>query len=114
MPISRERAREIVERNVGGREPLTIKQGLSPVSPDDRPLPPRVPAGQDWSAAGQKERREFLAARGVAIAALSGEAQLPDPESLRGNIEHFIGMAAVPVRIARTLTERRVSGMSES
>ena len=108
MPISRERAREIVERNVGGREPLTIKQGLSPVSPDDRPLPPRVPGGQDWSAAGQMERREFLAARGVAIAALSGEAQLPDPESLRGNIEHFIGMAAVPVGLIGPL---RISGL---
>jgi hydroxymethylglutaryl-CoA reductase (NADPH) len=108
MPISRERAREIVERNLGGREPLTIKQGLSPVSPDDRPLPPRVPGAHDWSAAGQAERLEFLASRGIAIPALTGQTGFADPESLRGNIEHYIGMAAVPVGLIGPL---RVSGL---
>ena len=108
MPISRERAREIVERNLGGREPLSIKEGLSPIPPEARPLPPRVPAGQDWSAAGQAERIAFLAGRGIATAALTGEQGPPDPESLRGNIEHYIGMARVPVGLIGPL---RIAGL---
>ncbi|HEU4451726.1 MAG TPA: hydroxymethylglutaryl-CoA reductase [Longimicrobium sp.] len=107
MPISRERAREIVQRNVGGRELLTIKQGLSPVPVEDRPLPPRVPAGSEWSAEALRERREFLAGLGVQTPALAGEASV-DPESLRGNIEHYIGMAQVPVGLIGPL---RLAGL---
>jgi hydroxymethylglutaryl-CoA reductase (NADPH) len=108
MPISRERAREIVERSVGGREPLSLKQELSTVSEEQRPLPPRVPPGLEWSSAAQAERLEFLAKRGVATSALAGHALAPDPESLRGNIEHYIGMAQVPVGLIGPL---RVSGL---
>jgi hydroxymethylglutaryl-CoA reductase (NADPH) len=108
MPISRERAREIVQRSVGGREPLSIKQELSPVSTETRPLPPRVPAGLDWSAAGHAERVAFLADRGLSIPALTGQSGPPDPEALQGNIEHYIGMAAVPVGLIGPL---RVSGL---
>src|SRR5688500_10607886 len=108
MPISRERAREIVERSVGGREPLTIKQELSAVPITERPLPRRVPAGLDWRAPAQAERIAFLEARGVVIPALAGLAPAPDPESLRGNIEHYIGMTQVPVGLIGPL---RVSGL---
>ena len=107
MPISRERAREIVQRTVGGRELLTIKQGLSPVPVEDLPLPPRVPAGSEWSAEALRERREFLSGLGVQTPALAGEASI-DPESLRGNIEHYIGMAQVPVGLIGPL---RLAGL---
>jgi hydroxymethylglutaryl-CoA reductase (NADPH) len=106
MPISRERAREIVERRVGGREPLTIKSELTKVDPRERPLPQRVPARVDSSAEGHRERIGFLEGRGVSVPALAGTAEPPEPAALAGHIEHFIGMAQVPVGLIGPLRVR--------
>ncbi|HYW10241.1 MAG TPA: hypothetical protein VE913_24970 [Longimicrobium sp.] len=80
---------------------------LHPVRPSERPVPPRVPAPLDWSAAGQARRLDFLRARGVEVPHLDGRAGPTDPAGLRGNIEQFIGMARVPVGLIGPL---RVSG----
>jgi hydroxymethylglutaryl-CoA reductase (NADPH) len=108
MPISRERAREIVERRVGKVEPLTIKGNLTRVQPSERPLPPRVPGRVDSSASGHAERVRFLEARGIVIPALAGRAPSPAPESLAGHIEHYIGMTQVPVGLIGPLRVRGV------
>jgi len=111
MPIPQERAREIVERQLAGYDPEEAKQRLSPVSPRDRPLPPRVPEPTAWSAEASERRRAFLRERGHDIPALSGNAPSPDPASIRGNIEHQIGMAQTPVGLAGPL---RVNGLHAS
>jgi hydroxymethylglutaryl-CoA reductase (NADPH) len=81
---------------------------LAPVPPRERPVPPRVPAPLDWTRAGQARRLDFLRARGVEVPHLAGQGGAPDPEELRGNVEHFIGMAQVPVGLIGPL---RVSGL---
>jgi hydroxymethylglutaryl-CoA reductase (NADPH) len=108
MPISKERAREIVERRVGEQDPFTLKEALSPVPVEERPLPPRVPARLDWSAEGRRKRLELLRERGVEAPALAGDAEVVAPESLQGQIEHYIGMAQVPVGLIGPL---RISGV---
>ena len=70
---------------------------LAPMPASERPVPPRVPAPLEWGWEGHARRVEFLRARGVEVPHLAGRAGPPEPESLRGNIEHFIGMAQVPV-----------------
>ncbi len=109
MPISKERAREIVQRRVGEQDPHALKQQLTPFTTEDRPLPPRVPARGDHGRSGLRRRLEFLRARGLDLPELTGEAPHPDPDSLRGQIEHFIGMARVPVGLIGPL---RIAGLN--
>lgn len=97
MPLSHERAREMVERRIGGQGPGALGAGLAAVPPSERPLPPRVPAPLEWGEEGVRRRREFLRARGVEIPHLSGEAPRPEAEFYRGNIEHQIGVVQLPV-----------------
>jgi hydroxymethylglutaryl-CoA reductase (NADPH) len=83
------------------------EERLAPVPPRERPVPPRVPAPLDWTREGQARRIAFLRARGVEVPHLAGRGAPPEPEELRGNIEHFIGMAQVPVGLIGPL---RISG----
>jgi hydroxymethylglutaryl-CoA reductase (NADPH) len=108
MPISRERAREIVERRVGEQDPYALKEALASVPPAERPLPPRVPARASWSEAAMERRHDFLRERGVEVPQLAGIAGNPDPAALRGQIESYIGMARIPVGLIGPL---RVSGL---
>jgi hydroxymethylglutaryl-CoA reductase (NADPH) len=108
MPISRERAREIVERLVAEKDPQALKARLSPVSTSERTLPPPVPAQEAPGAEGQAERLAFLRGRGVEIPRLARGGEGMEPGELSGNIENFIGMAQVPVGLIGPL---RVSGV---
>jgi hydroxymethylglutaryl-CoA reductase (NADPH) len=108
MPISRERAGEIVARQVGEQDRRALKDRLSPIPASEKPLGPQVPGPIDWSAEGQRKRLEFLRSRGVEVPSLAGVAAAPDPEELQGNVENFIGMAQVPVGLIGPL---RVAGL---
>jgi hydroxymethylglutaryl-CoA reductase (NADPH) len=108
MPISGERAREIVERQIGAQDRQALKQRLSPLSPKVRGLPPRVPEPLGWDAAAQEKRLRFLRERGVEVPHLAGRAERPAPEFFRGNVEHYLGIAQVPVGLIGPL---RVSGV---
>ncbi|MBB4637710.1 3-hydroxy-3-methylglutaryl-CoA reductase [Longimicrobium terrae] len=81
---------------------------LRAVQRGERPVPPRVPAPLDWSAAGQERRLAFLRGRGVDVPHLAGRGGPVDAAAYRGNIEHFIGMAQVPVGLIGPL---RINGM---
>jgi hydroxymethylglutaryl-CoA reductase (NADPH) len=108
MPISHERARELIERRIGEQDPQSVKQRLTPVLSSERPLPPRVPEPLGWSAASQQRRLAFLRERGIEVPHLAGEAERPDPEFYRGNVEHYLGLAQIPIGLIGPL---RVSGL---
>lgn len=108
MPISKDRAREIVQRAVGPNDPHALKRRLAPFPPEEVPIPPPVPAPMGWGAADRDARIAFLRRRGVEIPHLSGVAETIDPAELRGNIENQIGMAQVPVGLIGPL---RVAGL---
>jgi hydroxymethylglutaryl-CoA reductase (NADPH) len=97
MPITHGQARQIAERLARGRKPDLLPELLAPTPESKRPFPPPVPRSRDWSAEAVDERVVFLEAMGRDVAHLAGRADRPAPESLKGNIENFIGMAQVPV-----------------
>ena len=108
MPISRERVLEIARRLGSEESAERLAQRLSPISAEERAIPPEVPAFKEMTAAARDQRRAFLRERGTDIPNLSGECPHPDPESLRGNIEMFIGMTQIPTALIGPL---RINGL---
>ena len=75
----------------------------NPLAGDNEPRAriPRDP-DDDYTESSARARREFLSARTGAD--LTGVASyFLDPQTLRGNIENFIGAAQVPIGIAGPL-----------
>jgi len=77
--------------------------------PADDPLPPRVPAGGDASAAGLGRRRAMLHKQGIVVDSLAEHGGQPCPEDLAGNIESFVGFTGMPVGVIGPL---RVNGVN--
>ncbi|TVP55212.1 MAG: 3-hydroxy-3-methylglutaryl-CoA reductase [Gemmatimonadales bacterium] len=108
MPISHDKAREIAERLRKGRAMDGLSQLLAPRPPAETPLPDRVPSPRAWTAEAHRERLAFLEGLGHTTDALSGEAPDPDPETLQGNIENFIGYTRIPTGLIGPL---RMNGL---
>jgi hydroxymethylglutaryl-CoA reductase (NADPH) len=111
MPISYARARELAQRLRRGQSVDQLSHRLKPVTESERALAPRVPAQGDWSAAARDERLAFLAAKGLELPALAGRDAAPDPASLQGNIESYIGMTCIPTGLVGPL---RINGLHAS
>src|SRR5690349_4688474 len=96
MPTSKREAHEVIRRftRLGSLEDLAKR--LRPVDPEERPLPPDVPHPSDWSESARQERLESLRHLGFDVTPLSGRGPAPDPGTLQGNIEQYIGMTQVP------------------
>lgn len=95
-------------RHTSDDDKEVLKARLGPVPVEERPLPPKVPAPLEWTGEAQRRRLDHLRERGAAPVAITGEAGLPAPETLRGNIEQYIGMAMVPIGLIGPL---RVNGL---
>ena len=107
MPISLTQAREIAQR-LSHANISSVAEQLAPVSSDERPIPPPVPGSRDWSSTAAAERIRFLEDRVGPLPQLSGRADPPDPASLQGNIENFIGMVSIPTGLIGPL---RINGL---
>jgi len=108
MPISHAKAREIAERLRKGRDMEDLPDLLAPREISEHPLPDRIPHPRAWSASAHRARLEFLSERGLSVPALSGDAPDPDPETLQGQIENFIGYTRTPTGLIGPL---RVNGL---
>ncbi len=108
MPISKEQVQRIVQRVAKGTTLEALKERLRPVPEEQRCVMPDVPRPGDASAAGRDARREYLRGLGHEVPHLAGAAPPPDPAELQGNVEHFVGMAQVPVGLAGPI---RINGL---
>lgn len=86
----------------------TPEERARDLQPRHDPLPPSVPAKDDWSREAMETRRAFLRERGFGIDALTGRTPAVSPEELRANIEGFVGFASIPVGVIGPL---RVNGV---
>jgi hydroxymethylglutaryl-CoA reductase (NADPH) len=108
MPISKDQARQIIERLSQGAPLEALGPRLAPISEEQRPFPPDVPRPMDWSEEARHLRVEMVErVREVKLPHLTGQRPAPDPESLRGSIEQQIGMVQLPVGLIGPL---RVAG----
>lgn len=99
MTTANRLAKQILNRILGGREAAAVIDELSPRAPSKDPLPPPVPAKDDYSREAMLQRREFLRARGLETHQLAGEGEEIDPARLAGNIESLVGFARIPVGV---------------
>ena len=111
MPISYARARELAQRLRRGQSVDQLSHRLKPVTESERALLPRVPGQGDWSAAAHAERIAFVEQKGLKVPALAGRSGAPDPASLQGSIENYIGMTCIPTGLVGPL---RINGLHAS
>ncbi len=106
MAVPNHHAKKIMERLLQGMNPKQLASHYGPQDPRTHPLPPRVPASGDHSAAAMQRRREMLGKQGIVVEQLAGERDEIAPEELAGNIENQIGMARMPVGVIGPLRIR--------
>lgn len=108
MPASLELAKDILERQGAGETPESLAARLAPVSRRERPLPADVPHPTSWTAESREARIALLEAAGHSVPYLAGRMPAPDPSSLQGSIEQYIGMTQIPTGLIGPL---RINGL---
>ena len=108
MPLTRHQALEVIRRLTQWGSLDHLGKRLAPISTKERREPPDVPRPLDWSAGGSAQRLAFLERMGVSTPHLAGIAERPDPETLRGSIEQYIGMTQIPTGLIGPI---RVNGV---
>ncbi|HEV2147357.1 MAG TPA: hydroxymethylglutaryl-CoA reductase [Longimicrobiaceae bacterium] len=108
MPIPADRAREIAERLSRGAAPEALQGRLASTPSSERPVPPGPPHPFSWTAEAREARVAFLESRGISVDALAGREPPPDPSTLQGSIEGYVGMTQIPTGVIGPL---RVNGL---
>lgn len=107
MAASGESARKTLDRILDGSGSGEIAERLRRRPPSELPLGPRLPATNDATEKGWRQRTKFLKDNGIDVEQLArpepGDA-LPD---LEANIENFVGFSRIPVGVLGPL---RING----
>jgi len=73
---------------------------LAPLSEDEINHLEQSDFHKEFDKQGVFNRIEFLHQRNINFEYVTGKKQFSEPETLKGNIEHFIGMAQIPIGLA--------------
>lgn len=80
-----------------------LADSLTPLSPEEIAQLDQKGYSTDSSETGCNERNDFLKERGLKTDTIRQHTPIEDLESLKGNIENFIGMAQIPIGLAGPL-----------
>lgn len=112
MPVPSYKAIQSIKQVLGEKNLAETIEKLSPVMPGEKPLPEPVPGLRSWRAETCKKRLQLLESySNVKIPYLEGVKQFDAPETLKGNIENYIGMSQIPTGIIGPL---RINGSAAS
>lgn len=73
---------------------------LAPLSDEEINRLDQTNFPKDFQQSGVDGRIEFLKEHDIRFAYLTNQQQFTQPETLKGNIEHYIGMAQIPIGVA--------------
>ena len=106
MTTSSEKARRLVAflNSIEPIEKLISGVNPAPESPDLIKETHTVPSPLSWSRDSQQKRVDFIENKGAKLDYLSGRKAFNDPDTLRGNIENYIGMTQVPTGLVGPLS----------
>lgn len=100
MPVHSYKALKSIQKVLGNEDLNDVQNLLGPKMPEDKPLPDPAPRIRNWSAKAHQERIDFIEqATGLQFPHLTGFKKFEDVESLKGNIENYIGMSLLPTGI---------------
>lgn len=106
MPQSSEQTLHFID---GLKQTLHIsdfKDQLKAIPRAQKPLPERIPAGNDYTTQALEQRRTFLRAAGCCPESLCHDVDGVSPENLKGSVENFIGFTHMPVGVIGPLRIR--------
>jgi len=107
MPASQRISKSIKETILKGKNINDVLSKLESKTPKEKPLPLDVPKKISWTKEAQEERLAILKKQNISLPFVSGKKSLEDVESLKGNIENYIGMAQIPIGVVGPL---RING----
>ncbi|MDH5367648.1 MAG: hydroxymethylglutaryl-CoA reductase [Cyclobacteriaceae bacterium] len=84
----------------------SISKNFTPLTEEELSHLDNLKYSTDPNLLGQQERISYLKNKGKSTDVITGNKQLTNPESLKGNIENYIGMAQIPIGMAGPLLVR--------
>jgi hydroxymethylglutaryl-CoA reductase (NADPH) len=108
MPTSKRICDEILRRYTGEVALTDLLDRLAPLPVSEKPLPDRIPLGNDFTPDGLAKRRAFMAEQGLTADAICLADDQVDLDKLSGNIENYVGHIAMPLGLVGPL---RVNGL---
>lgn len=103
MSYSHKHVKKVLERIEKVKSIEAYAQQIAPLSPEEIEKLDRKHFNISATTEGLEARLNYLDEQGVTVDKLTNHPDLETPESLKGNIENFIGMAQIPVGLAGPL-----------